>query len=201
MNIAIVVTSSRLIMALFFSYFFVQAVGNNLYSANKVYLLLTIGCAILIELSDAVDGIIARRNRAVTAFGKIFDPVCDSISRQTIFCTFMYVGIIPLWMFFIFLYRDALLSFIRIMCAINGVVMAAKLSGKLKAIFQAAGTFCVLLVVLLHTYADELVPKRIWGMHPGFWIMVFPALFTFLSMFDYLIPNWQRIQRMMEPEK
>lgn len=201
MNPANIITSSRLILALFFSFFFVKAAHNNLYSADKMYLLLAIGCAILLELSDAVDGIIARMKNEVSSFGKIFDPVCDSISRQTIFCTFMYTGIIPLWMFLIFLYRDALQSFLRIMCAIDGTVMAAKLSGKLKAIFQAVGTFLVLLVVLLHTYTSGLVPQKLLGMHPGFWIMVFPALFTILSMFDYLIPNWHVVKKMMEPEK
>jgi len=201
MNPAILVTASRLVIALFFSYFFVKATHNNLYTAETVNLLLAIGCAILIEFSDAIDGTIARKKNEVTSFGKIFDPVCDSISRQTIFCTFMYVGIIPLWMFLIFLYRDALMSFIRIMCAINGAVIAAKLSGKLKAVFQAIGTFLVLLVVIVHTYTDGIIPETIWGMHPGFWIMVFPTLFTALSMFDYLIPNRHVIRKMMEPER
>ena len=201
MNFAIVLTSSRLIIALFFSFFFIKAAHNNLYTANKVFLLLAIACAFLIEMSDAIDGVIARSRNEVTSFGKIFDPVCDSISRQTIFCTFMYTGIIPLWMFFIFLYRDALMSFIRIMCAVNGAVIAARLSGKLKAIFQAMGTGLVLVVVFLHTYVKGLIPETWWGMHPGFWIMVFPTLFTALSMFDYLIPNWHVIKKMMEPER
>ena len=200
MNPAIIVTASRLVMALFFSCFFVKATYHNLYTANTVYLLLAVGCVVLIEFSDAIDGVIARKKNEVTAFGKIFDPVCDSISRQTIFCTFMYVGIIPLWMFLIFLYRDALMSFIRIMCAINGGVIAARLSGKLKAVFQAIGTFLVLLVIVLHTYTKGIVPEMLWGMHPGFWIMVFPTLFTALSMFDYLIPNWRVIKKMTEPD-
>ncbi len=201
MNYAIVITSSRLISALFFSFFFIKAAHNNLYAANKVYLLFAIACVILIEVSDAINGVIARRRSEVTSFGKIFDPICHSISWQTIFCTFMYTGIIPLWMFFIFLYRDALLSFIRIICAINSAVIAVKMSGKLKAVFQAIGTFLVLLVVFLHTYTEGLAPETLWGMHPGFWIMVFPTLFTALSMFDYLIPNWHVIRKMMKPER
>ncbi len=188
-------------LAAFFSYFFVKAAHGNLYSADKMYLWLAIGCVLLLEFSDAIDGIIARMKNEVTSFGKIFDPVCDSISRQTIFCTFMYTGIIPLWMFLIFLYRDALQSFLRIMCAIDGTVMAAKLSGKLKAIFQAIGTFLVLFVILFHTYGVGSIPEKLLGMHPGFWIMVFPALFTILSMLEYIIPNWHVIKKMMEPEK
>ena len=200
MNPAILITSSRVIIALFFSYFFIKSIGENLYSADKTFLLISIGCAILIELSDALDGMIARWRNQVTSFGKIFDPVCDSMARQTIFCTFMYTGIIPLWMFFVFLYRDAILSFIRIMNAIDGTVVAAKLSGKLKAIFQAIGIFFVLIVVLCHTFNIGSVPQKVAGMHPGYWIMLFPAIFTVLSMFDYLFPSMPVIKKMLSME-
>lgn len=201
MNPAIVITSSRLVFALLFSFFFIKAINGNLFAADKTYLLLSISLAIIIELSDAIDGIIARKKNKVTRFGKIFDPMCDSVARQTIFCTFMVTGIIPIWMFLIFLYRDAILSFIRIMCAIDGTIIAAKLSGKLKAIFQAIGSFFVLLVVLCHAYNIGSIPEKVLGMHPGFWIMLFPALFTVLSMFDYLIPNWHVVKKMTVPEK
>lgn len=201
MNPAILITFSRVIIALFFSYFFIKAVSGTVYTADKTLLIISIGCAILIELSDALDGIIARRRNQVTPFGKIFDPVCDSVARQTIFCTFMYTGIIPLWMFLIFLYRDAILSFIRIMNAIDGNVIAAKLSGKLKAVFQAIGIFFVLIVVFCHAFSIGSVPKKILSMHPGFWIILFPAIFTVISMFDYLFPSLPTIKKMMSSEK
>ena len=201
MNPAILITSSRVIIALFFSYFFIKAVDGNLYTANKTFLIISIGCAVLIELSDALDGTIARKRNQVTPFGKIFDPVCDSVARQTVFCTFMYTGIIPLWMFFTFLYRDAILSFIRIMNAIDGTVLAAKLSGKLKAIFQAIGIFFVLIVVFCHTFNIGSVPEKVAGIHPGFWIMLFPAIFTVISMFDYLFPSLPIIKKMTSMEK
>ena len=201
MNPAILLTASRLVLALFFSFFFVKAAHGRLFHADMSWLIAAIASAVLIELSDAFDGFLARRKNEVTRFGKIFDPVCDSISRQTIFCTFMYTGIIPLWMFLIFLYRDAMLSFIRIMCAIDGTVIAAKVSGKLKAVFQALGTFCVLFVVTAQAVNLGNLPENVWGMHLGFWIMLFPTFFTVLSMFDYLIPNWHVLKKMMEPEK
>lgn len=201
MNPAILVTSSRAVLALVFSYFFIKAAKGNLYTADNTFLIIAIVCAILIELSDAVDGVIARKRNQVTRFGKIFDPVCDSVARQTIFCTFMYTGIIPLWMFFIFLYRDAILSFIRIMNAIDGTVIAARSSGKLKAVFQAIGTFLVLLVVLCHSFRIGSIPEKIAGMHPGFWIMLFPAIFTVLSMFDYLIPSMPVLKKMIAVKK
>lgn len=200
MNPAIILTGSRLVLAIIFSCFFITGVRANIYSADKVFLLISIITVIILELTDAFDGIVARKRQEVTRFGKIFDPVCDSISRQTIFCAFMYTGIIPFWMFIVFLYRDALNSFLRIMCAADGTVVAAKTSGKLKAIFQAIGTFLVLMVVFVHSNYPGLISKTWLGMHPGFWIMLFPAFFTVLSLFDYLVPSWPVLKKMMIPE-
>jgi CDP-diacylglycerol--glycerol-3-phosphate 3-phosphatidyltransferase len=200
MNVALWITSSRLVTALLFSFFFLAAVKPGLYSPDKLYLVVSMICVFLIELSDAIDGIVARKRNQVTPMGKIFDPICDSIARQTVICTFMVAGILPLWMFLIFLYRDAILNLIRIMCAINGTIVAAKNSGKLKAVFQAAGIIMVLVVMGFYTFGSGAFPQKIGGMHPGFWIMLFPAVFTILSLFDYLIPYSPIIRKMMTPE-
>ena len=77
----------------------------------------------LIELSDAFDGHVARSRNEVTDFGKLFDPAADSLSRQTIFLSFMVCAahIIPLWMFFtVFLPR-----YVFIDAAYGGVLTMA----------------------------------------------------------------------------
>jgi CDP-diacylglycerol--glycerol-3-phosphate 3-phosphatidyltransferase len=104
-------------------------------------------------------------------------------------------------MFLIFLYRDAALSFIRIICAIDGSVIAAKLSGKLKAVFQAIGIFFVLFIVLCHALNIGCMPQKVWGMHPGFWTMLFPAIFTVLSFFDYFFPSLPILKKMASKGK
>jgi len=58
------------------------------------------------ELSDFVDGRLARRDNQVTAFGKLFDPFADVISRVTYFLAFASIGIMPLWVFLVVLYRE-----------------------------------------------------------------------------------------------
>jgi CDP-diacylglycerol--glycerol-3-phosphate 3-phosphatidyltransferase len=197
MNPAIIVTMSRLFVAPVFAYLFIYSFRS---SDGTGVLWGAVAIAVFIELSDAVDGLIARQRNEVTNFGKLFDPLCDSLSRQTIFLSFMVSGIIPLWMSLVFLYRDGLMAFLRTLCAYNGTVVAARKSGKLKAIFQAAATFLVLGVCLLHSYDIQWVPSAIWGRHPGFWIMLFPTFFTFISIFDYLIPHWKTIRRMLHSD-
>jgi CDP-diacylglycerol--glycerol-3-phosphate 3-phosphatidyltransferase len=198
MNIAIALTGSRLLFGPLFAAAFIRAMRPE--TVDLAWLWGAIACVVAIEITDALDGVMARSRGQVTDFGKIFDPICDSLSRQTVLISFMVVGIIPLWMFLIFLYRDGLMSFVRVMCAASGTVVAARKSGKIKAIFQAIGIALALLIVLLRAYGVAGVPAEIAGRHPAFWILLFPALFTALSLFDYIIPNWRVFERAMRPK-
>ncbi len=201
MNPAIVLTLSRLVTGPLFAWFFISATTGS-FSPEKpgsFFLICALVAVILLELSDAFDGMVARARNEVTDLGKILDPICDAISRQTIFLSFLIAGIIPLWMFLIFLYRDSLIYLLRIMVAKEGTVMAAKWSGKFKAITQAVATFVV--VGLLFFAANGTEFPRPMGMHIGFWVMIIPTFFTIQSFFDYVIPNWQVIVRAATPNK
>lgn len=193
MNFAVVVTLSRVAIAPLFAFFFI--IGRRMESPALIWT--AVVCAVLIELSDMFDGMIARSRNEVTDFGKVFDPVADSVSRQTVFISFLVSGIIPLWLYLIFFYRDAFMQLMRIICASSGVVLAARKSGKLKAILQASATFVVLLLVLAEQYRFPLMPKTVWGMHPGFWVVLGTAFYTALSVIDYIIPNRHVLGRLM----
>jgi len=197
MNIATTLTFSRLVIAPFFAYGFIHGVRAG--SASWLW-----GAAImlaLMELSDAFDGYAARNRGEVTDFGKVFDPMADSLARMTCFLSFLLTGIIPLWMFLIFFYRDSFMSLLRIICAAKGTVLAARRSGKLKAIIQAVAIILVLLVCLAYAHGLSWAPRTVAGQHPGFWIMLVPAVITALSIFDYLIPNMHAVKSMMEVKK
>ncbi|MCA9784496.1 MAG: CDP-alcohol phosphatidyltransferase family protein, partial [Candidatus Cloacimonetes bacterium] len=75
---------------------------------------------VMSELTDGFDGHIARSRGEVTDFGKLLDPLADSISRITVFIAFMSVGLIPWWMVLIFVYRDSAVSTLRTVCASKG---------------------------------------------------------------------------------
>jgi CDP-diacylglycerol--glycerol-3-phosphate 3-phosphatidyltransferase len=199
MNLAIALTFSRIIIAPFFAYAFIGSFSSK---TPIAWLWIAIGLAALIELSDAFDGHVARSRNQVTDFGKLFDPAADSLSRQTIFLSFMVCSahIIPLWMFLAFFYRDAFLSVLRTWSAYHGTVLAARRAGKLKAVVQAIGAFMVMAVCLGQAYHVPGIPKVLWGRHPGFWIMLVPAIVTVLSVYDYVVSNWQTVKSMMVPK-
>lgn len=95
---------------------------------------------ILSELSDALDGHLARRLGQVSELGKILDPFADSISRLTYFIAFVAAGIMPAWVLVILVYRDVAVAYIRVLVARDKVLMPARTSGKLKAwVYAFAG--------------------------------------------------------------
>jgi CDP-diacylglycerol--glycerol-3-phosphate 3-phosphatidyltransferase len=196
-NLAIALTLSRTFVAPVFAYAFIHSAHSP---SPAMWLWISVILMTYIELSDTFDGRLARARNQVTDFGKLIDPLADSISRQTIFLSFLIAGIIPFWLFLIFLYRDSVMSTLRTMIALGGTVQAAKKSGKIKAVFQGIGAFGVLGVCLLLAYDVPGVPEHVAGYHLGFWIMLVPAIITVVSVADYLVPNWAFVKQMMKPK-
>jgi CDP-diacylglycerol--glycerol-3-phosphate 3-phosphatidyltransferase len=199
MNLATVLTLSRVVVAPVFAYVFVSGYNNP--QAGMGWLWISLGLLTLIELSDMFDGMAARSRNEVTDFGKVCDPVADSVSRQTVFIAFLLTGIIPLWMYLIFFYRDAFMQLLRIVCASNGIVQAARVSGKLKAVFQAIASYVIVGILLLNKYGIDIIPLQSCGRHTGFWVMLAVALYTAFSVIDYILPNRHVFSKVMQPKK
>ena len=189
MNIAMFLTGSRLITGALFAYFFINAVSQTGEIINIAFLNAALICVILLELSDAFDGVAARARNQVTDLGKIFDPICDAISRQTIFLSFLLVSAIPIWAFLAFLYRDSLIYLLRIMAAKDGSVLAASGSGKFKAITQAVATFLILGLFYLKYFEVEF-PYTITSFPLSYYIIAVPTILSVLSGIEYYKRNW-----------
>ncbi len=143
---------------------------------------------VLSELTDGFDGHIARSRGEVTDLGKLLDPLADSISRLTVFVAFMSIGLIPWWMVLIFLYRDSAVSTLRTVCATKGLVLAARTSGKLKAIIQATVIIAILLARILELPLPGLFRSE-WIAAGAWWAVLAAALWTAWSFVDYVGSN------------
>jgi CDP-diacylglycerol--glycerol-3-phosphate 3-phosphatidyltransferase len=144
------------------------------------------------EFSDLLDGYFARRRKAVTDFGKLFDPIADSVSRISVFLGMTAAGLCPIWVLAILFYRDILVAGTRMAAATQGIVVSARLSGKVKAVVQAASIFAVLTLVVCQ---DMNVPVGDVA-HRSHLIMAVVALVTAFSGIDYLVGNYGTILRL-----
>ena len=98
--------------------------------------LVLLACTLWIEASDLLDGWLARRWGQVTDAGKFLDPLADSVSRSTLFLCFLRAGYVPLWMVALIFWRDAVIGGLRIAGAAQQAIIAARWSGKSKAVIQ-----------------------------------------------------------------
>jgi CDP-diacylglycerol--glycerol-3-phosphate 3-phosphatidyltransferase len=105
---------------------------------------------IVSEISDLLDGKIARARNEVSDFGKLADPFSDVLVRITYFLCFVIDGIFPIYvlpLFLIVLYREFSIQFVRTLMMKKGIAMGAKMSGKIKAVtYMASGAIALLAV-------------------------------------------------------
>ncbi|MBI9109290.1 MAG: CDP-diacylglycerol--glycerol-3-phosphate 3-phosphatidyltransferase [Spirochaetales bacterium] len=153
MNLPTKITVFRIILApVFFILYFIP-VWTGGFAAASVYVLIPM--FIVMELSDALDGYIARKYNMVTDLGKILDPFSDVISRVTFFICFTFTGIMPLWTLVIIIYRELAITFLRMMMMGRGTAMAASIWGKAKAItYTIAGVSGLLMMAIVRLELD-----------------------------------------------
>ncbi len=147
----------------------------------------------IIELSDFFDGLMARRYKQITDFGKIFDPFADSLARFTYFITFLTAGLMPGWMVLIIFYRDSTVSVIRLVASLRGEVVAARISGKIKAEAQAFGVLGVLFLTNIKNLFNVTYKFNLNTLI--YYIFLFITLVTLYSAIDYLIGNFHHIKK------
>ncbi len=135
MNEPMVLTVGRMALAPVFFVLYQLAGAGSPWLVGGCWLVFA-----LIEVSDLLDGYLARRLGKVTEMGKILDPLADSVSRLTYFVCFAGSGILPVWTLLVLVYRDVGVAYVRVLFARRSVMLPARLSGKLKAwVYAAAG--------------------------------------------------------------
>ena len=111
---------------------------------------------LLQQVSDMVDGYIARKHKVVTNLGKLADPLADTIANFGAYLCLMWVGLIPFWLLFVMYVRESSVSTLRILAAHEGVVVAARLSGKLKSLSLAIGADILFIVLFAAHYLERI---------------------------------------------
>jgi CDP-diacylglycerol---glycerol-3-phosphate 3-phosphatidyltransferase len=94
-----------------------------LFVPNFAVRLCGLGLLIVLFLMDWFDGYVARLRQEVTELGAVLDIAIDRAVENILWITFMYLGLVPLWVPIIFLIRSFIVDSIR------GVALARGKSG------------------------------------------------------------------------
>jgi CDP-diacylglycerol--glycerol-3-phosphate 3-phosphatidyltransferase len=140
MKIPNVLTLVRILFTPVFILFFThdRSFGDDFWNVGAFAI------AILFEVTDVLDGQIARRTGQVSSLGKFLDPLADSMSRFTVFLCFLWRGYASIWVVALIFWRDSIVAMLRIMGATKSVIISARVSGKVKAFVQGTAIITIL---------------------------------------------------------
>ena len=99
-----------------------------------------------------IDGKMARKYNMITDFGKFLDPLADKMLTTAAFLGFikMDIGWQVTWIAFIVLFREFLISSLRlVVVSSGGKVIAANIWGKCKTVSQMVGIIFALAAYAL----------------------------------------------------
>ena len=99
---------------------------------------------IVASLTDAADGYIARKRKIVTNLGKFIDPLADKILVVAALISLVQLGRLDAWMVVIIVSREFIVSGIRMVAAVDGVVIPASAGGKAKTVSQIAAIIMII---------------------------------------------------------
>lgn len=91
---------------------------------------------VVASISDFLDGYIARKYNMITSLGKFLDPIADKVLVNSTFIFLAYHNKVHLIFVLLMITRDTLVDALRMNASEKGIVVSAKLLGKLKTVFQ-----------------------------------------------------------------
>jgi CDP-diacylglycerol--glycerol-3-phosphate 3-phosphatidyltransferase len=150
--------------------------------------------------SDVYDGVLARRSRSVTPFGKIWDPIADKLLLAVTLVPLAVLGELPLWLVLIVLGREVVITAFRQFALARGRLIAASPLGKAKTLSQNLLVGTALFARVLEAgvvrrdggWAEALDGAADAATAALVWVV---AALTVLSFADYLIRNRALIAR------
>lgn len=146
---------------------------------------------ILGEISDFLDGLVARRKNEVSDFGKLIDPMADAIFHLTLFLIFLSLGLAPGWMVIVLVWREIAVSSLRLMASTDQrLVIAAARPGKIKVNVQALVTFLVMVAYVADS--PYTVAIGFWGTMAAVVASVYSGAFYFVGYRSVLASVYRR---------
>ena len=156
------------------------------------------------SITDYFDGKIARSRNLITDFGKFADPIADKILVISALVCFLAKGLCDPIILIIVLFREFVVTSIRLSAASSGKVVAANMWGKVKTVTQIIAIIAVFVfqvaleVYTVFTYAPELAIQMMGNIFfvVGEVLLWISVVFTIISGVKYVIDNKDAISDM-----
>jgi CDP-diacylglycerol--glycerol-3-phosphate 3-phosphatidyltransferase len=146
------------------------------------------------SLTDALDGYIAKKNNQITDFGRLMDPIADKILVLAALLAFVERGLVPAWMVVIIIFREVVVTGLRVLALTKGEVLPADRVGKHKTVWQLSAITAILLFLIFRE--GGAAKFKFWNAgtevlykNAIFVIMLIAVVLTLASGIRYFIKN------------
>ncbi|MGI6220731.1 MAG: CDP-diacylglycerol--glycerol-3-phosphate 3-phosphatidyltransferase [Coriobacteriales bacterium] len=145
-----------------------------------------------LALTDGIDGYIARKRNEVTTLGKFMDPLADKILVAAALLALIELGDLPSWVVLIIISREFIVSGLRMIAAAEGIIIAARWSGKVKT------ALTLVAIVMFIVKRSSILMNVSNGFYLAFyvlsWIVMIAALIvTVTSMIQYFLDTFRML--------
>ena len=150
--------------------------------SSAVSAVLMLICYATAELTDLLDGKIARKHGLVTDLGKVMDPYADTLSHLTFFVCFMDSGLMPVWAFLIIMWREFTQLFMRMLMMGVGKAVPANIWGKSKTVLYAVTS----ILSIAYIVASAFIAEGGWNAIAEMILYVFYALSAVAALLSFV---------------
>ena len=112
---------------------------------------------VIASITDALDGYIARRNKDVTTFGKLMDPLADKLLVTSALVSLVSLDRLQAWVAMVIIAREFAVTGLRQLAMEHGEVIHASGWGKIKTAMQIAMVLALIIVDSSPAWVDALV--------------------------------------------
>lgn len=145
---------------------------------------------VVASITDYYDGKIARTQNLVSNFGKFLDPIADKLLILSVTIALVQLNRIHTLVPVVFLFRDFVVTGVRMLGAEQQKVIAANNLGKAKTVSQMVAVIIIMvelaLVQILPASMHEYVRYL---RYPGDIAMLVAVLLALVSGYQYLMNN------------
>jgi CDP-diacylglycerol--glycerol-3-phosphate 3-phosphatidyltransferase len=139
--------------------------------------------------SDSLDGYLARRRRQTTVMGAFLDPLADKLLVTAALVSLVALGGLSAWVAMVVIARELALSGLRMVAAVQNVVISASSWGKAKTISQ------MLAITVLIIEPRWLKPEwTLWGHRITWYLVMLMLVLTVGSGIEYFVRAQQRLR-------
>jgi len=130
------------------------------------------------DVTDLLDGWVARKYGETSDFGRLVDPLAVKIIHLGGYLCLMHAGLAGLWVVVTLLYRELIIGTLRVMAGKKGVVVPARKSGNLKTLVQSGALNLIFLFMFI---------KHFW---PPFPLEITAEIFNLIVVAVTLYSGW-----------